>query len=136
MKGDYTIGPEIIKLVERLFDEGYSGTASLTRFYPLGIADSLKDCFSIELTGFCKETLYLVQDTLSPSMFAFGRYSLETEWEFGDPDVKDIVAIAWSMFNTYEGRGYSMPLEFKDLFLKYDYIEEQTKTVTEIVRKK
>lgn len=137
MEKKYTVSEKIITLVEKLKDEGYEGTASLTSSYPSGIYDELRGCLAVELTGFCKESLYLVQCTLTGEVYAYGRYELERRWYDDEtPEVDEIVAIAWQMFETYEARGYSMPAEFKALFLKYEYIEEKSVTTVKIVRKK
>ena len=79
---------------------------------------------ALELSGFCKESLYLVQDTHN-RIVAFGRYSWECEWDAGYIVVRDIVKIAFDMFDTYESRGYGLPGEFRELFIKYDFVEEQ-----------
>jgi hypothetical protein len=50
--------------------------------------------------------------------------------------VKDIVRIAFSMFYDYKDRGYSLPQEFRDLLIKYEYMEVKTETVTKVVFKK
>ena len=51
------------------------------------------------------------------------------------PVVKDIVRIAFSMFYNYKDRGYSLPHEFRDLLIKYEYMEVKTETVTKVVFK-
>lgn len=133
----FIINPAIIDLVEALYNEGYDGQASLERHYPSGIADDLEGCFCIMLSGFCKESLHLVIDSETNEMVAFGRYSREETWAPDEyPGVKDIVRIAFRMFNGYESRGYSLPYEFKELFIKYGFMEVKTETVTKIVRKK
>ncbi len=137
MTKKYIITPAVIELVEALYNEGYEGTAELTRSYPSGIADELDGCFSIQLSGFCKETLHLVVNAETNEMCAFGRYSIEERWPVGEyPVVKDIVRIAFSMFYDYKDRGYSLPHEFRDLLIKYEYMEVKTETVTKVVFKK
>jgi hypothetical protein len=121
---NYTVNQEILNLVHQLFEEGYEGEAKLVTTYPAGIAKELDGCMALELSGFCKESLYLVQDTEN-QIVAFGRYCCECEWDSGSIEVRDIVKIASDMFDTYESRGYSLPSEFKELFIKYDFVEEQ-----------
>lgn len=130
---NYKITEEIINLVEELFQEGYGGTVELVNTFPSGIGLALAGCTVVQLSGFCKESLYLCHDSVTDQLIAFGRYGIERSWDKGEVTVRDIVNIAMCMFNIYEGLGYSCPYEFKDLFIKYGFMEEQT--VTKIVRK-
>ena len=137
MTKKYIINPVILDLVTALYDEGYDGVATLCNTYPSGVAHELAGCFSIQLTGFCKENLYLVITADTKHMHAFGRYQRADLWAEGDyPTVEAIVDIAYRTFVRYESRGYELPQEFKALFIKYGYIEEKTELVTTLVRKK
>ncbi len=137
MAKKYIITPAVIELVEALYEEGYGGTAEIVRVYPSGVADELDECVSVQLSGFCKESLYLVVNAETNEMCAFGRYSIEERWPAGEyPAVKDIVRIAFSMFRTYKDSGYSLPPEFRDLLVKYEYMEFKTETITKLVFKK
>lgn len=137
MEKKYTVSDKIITLVEKLIEEGYEGNISLTTSFPTSIADEFSGSVVLELSGFCKEYLYLAQCTLTGEIHAYGRYHIERYWHNDETiEVGEIVAIAWEMFETYEANGYSMPEEFKKLFLKYEYIEEKPVTTIKIVRKK
>ena len=130
---NYKITEEITNLVESLFQEGYNGTVELVNTFPSGIEDYLTGCTVVQLSGFCKESLYLAHDLVTDEVVAFGRYNMKNSWEPGEVSVYEIVHIAFNMFDIYESRGYSCPYEFKDLFVKYGYMQEQT--VTKLVRK-
>lgn len=131
----YKLTTKVLDLVQQLIEEGYEGEAALCRYGCSGTQAFMDDGGArlwIELTGFSKETLNLVEDVDVNAVVAIGRYSHEGVVE----SVQDIVRIAWEMFDSYEGRGYSLPVEFKELFKKYGYIEEKQVTTTKIVRKK
>lgn len=119
----YKITQKVTELVESLFEEGYVGEVSVTNSYCTGTKSVLGESFSVMLSGFCKESLHLVEDIESGEIVFVGRY--EQEGSIPEPAVEDIVHIAWEMFDTYEDCGYSLPEEFRSLFLKYDYLEEK-----------
>lgn len=122
---NFKITAKIMDLVTELVKEGYRGTATICNNYCTGTKAVLGESFSIELSGFCKETLHLVEDE-EGFVWCVGRYS--TEDSFENPTVENIVDIAWDMFNTYESRGYSMPYEFESLFVKYGKIVKKVVT--------
>lgn len=128
----YKITQKVLDLVESLFNEGYEGECTITNGYCTGTLDVLGDTRSCMLTGFCKETLHLVEDTETGEIVFVGRYSIEKRCK--DPNVEDIVVIAWDMWETHGTRGYGMPSEFVTLFLKYGYMQEEV--VTKKVYKK
>lgn len=127
----YKITPKVIALVEQLFAEGYTGKATLTSSYPTGAGEVLGNALSVELTGFCKESLYLVEDTDAGVVLFVGRYRLEGAHE--DPTTQSIVDLAWSMYETHFTRGYGRPDEFEKPFIHHGYLEERVRTLTELI---
>ena len=128
----YKITERVTQLVQDLFDAGYEGEATLTNSYCTGTASFFEQGqLSVQLTGFCKECLYIVEDTESGDITCIGRYSLELEKR--EVGVPDIVECAWDMYKSYKDSGYSMPSEFKEMFIRSGYIKEKkvTKTVWE-----
>lgn len=119
----YIISPAIIRFVERLIKEGYQGEALINNKYPSGIAGELNDNFSISISGFCKETLYLTSESDTGVIHAFGRYKHQATWDAAEVEVIDIVKIALSMADKYVEHGYKRykkPPEFHKLFAKYE----------------
>ena len=114
----YKITQRCIELVEEIFKEGYGGTAEITRSYCSGTQDVLGEAFSIQLSGFCKETLHIVEDTDTEDLIFVGRYAVERV----EPTVEGVVEAAWSFYKSYKGSGYRIPSEFEGLFKKYGYI--------------
>lgn len=129
----YKITQKVTELVESLFEEGYTGDAIITKSLYSGTEDILGESFSVMLSGFCKESLYIVEDIESGDIVFVGRYKQEAS--IPEPAVEDIVCIAWEMFNAYEDSGYQLPEEFRSLFLKYGYLEEKVVT-TKVYSKK
>lgn len=123
----YKVTQKVLDLVEELFKDGYGGEAVFTNSGCNGTLDFLDGAFAMQLSGFCKETLHLVEDTDTGCVVAIGRYDIERE---DVKTVEDIVDVAWSMYCCYEDSGYAMPSEFLDLFKKYGYIKERTRTTT------
>ena len=122
----FKVTEKVLRLVDELYEEGYSGGCVYSPPWYSGALETLRNTRSLNLSGFCKETLHIVENLATNEIAAVGRYSIED----GDVEsVKDIVRIAWDMYLAYENSGYSMPSEFIELFKKYDYIEEvQTTT--------
>lgn len=120
----YKLTTKVLGLVEQLIEEGYSGDATLSRCGCSGTQSVMDEngCKTwIELSGFAKETLNLVEDLETGEIVAVGRYSYE-----GTVDtVEDIVRMSWDMFTCYEGSGYSMPSEFESLYEKYGFIKKE-----------
>lgn len=128
----FKITERVIKLVEDLIKAGYDGEAVLTNSYCTGTFSFLGEVLSVQLNGFCKETMQIVEDTDTEEILFVGRYDLELRHP--DPTVETVVEIAWSMYKDYKQyKNWSMPEEFKSLFLKYGYLKEKkiTKTVLE-----
>ena len=128
----YKVTQKVLDLVEDLFKQGYQGEATLTTSYASGTRNVLGDTLSVQLSGFCKETLHLVEDLDDPDndVFCVGRYGEEG---YAD-SVERIVGLAWSMYKAYKQSGYSMPHEFEELFKKYGYLKQKVvpaKTVWE-----
>ena len=118
----YKITQRCINLVEALFNEGYDGVATITNRYATGTYSVLGDIFSIELTGFCKETLYVVEDIDTEELLFVGRYAKE----YVSESVEGIVDLAWGVYKSYKHSGYSIPCEFEELFKKYGYLVKET----------
>lgn len=123
----YQVTQQILDLVKNLFDQGYEGEAQLTNCYPSGAEAILGESLSVQLSGFCKESLYLVEDTNLDTILAVGRYG--EEGHYGALNVSDVVYIAWRFYKEYKYQGYDIPHEFADLFKKYGYLKGETKTV-------
>ena len=51
----YKITENVLKLVQDLIDEGYSGTVEITKSYATGTKGILGESISVQLSGFCKE---------------------------------------------------------------------------------
>ena len=127
---EFKVTQRVIDLVQDLFRAGYEGTAELTSCGCSGTEAVLHGAFAMQLSGFCKESLHITEHE-DGRIFFVGRYNLEFDDE--SPTVDDIVSCAWNKYLTYKGRGYSMPDEFKALFISKGYIKEVTRTVTEWV---
>lgn len=129
----YKVTERVLSLVEQLSQEGYTGEATFSNRYSLGAKEVLGVSFSLQLTGFCKETLHLTEDSDGNIVFV-GRYCEERR----DPDasVQDIVRIAWKKYQSYKiYSSYSRPYEFDVLFEKYGYITKKTQIVESIIEK-
>ena len=76
----YKLTTKVLELVEQLIEEGYGGSAELCRHGCSGTWEVMfeNDCKTwIELTGFAKETLNLVEDMDTGEIVAVGRYGYE-----------------------------------------------------------
>lgn len=126
----YKVTEKVTNLVQALFNTGYGGEAVLTTSYCSGAAEVIGGNMSVQLSGFCKETLCIVEDTDTCKLVFVGRY--HEEWL--EESVEGIVQCAWGMYQSYKPRGYSMPHEFEELFKKYGYLKQKVvpaKTVWE-----
>ena len=120
----YKITERVADLVQSLIEAGYGGEVTMTNSYPTATRAFLEESFSLQLTGFCKECLYVSENTETGDIVCVGRYSLELEKS--GMEVSDIVDIAWSMYKTYKGySNYGMPEEFKSLFISNGYLKEK-----------
>lgn len=120
----YKLTTKVIDLVEKLRDEGYCGTIELTNCGCSGTQSVMDEngCRTwIQLSGFSKETLNLVEDLETGEIVAVGRYGHEGTVK----DVEDIVRMSWGMFTCYESSGYSMPSVFESLYEKYGFIKKE-----------
>lgn len=122
----YKVTTEVIDLVKSLVEAGYEGEASLCWGYPSGAAAVLGESWSIQLTGFCKESIYITGCPVS-GFVVVGRYDRETAG--ADITADDLVLLAWRKYKRYKERGYGLPSEFKSLFVKRGYLKEEVKTV-------
>jgi len=126
----YKVTQKVVDLVEELIGSGYTGSVQFTNSYPTGAAEILSGSYSLELSGFCKETLYVTEDMETGKLVFIGRYSQEHIY----PTVDGIVELAWSKYEHYKDRGYSRPCEFEDLFKNFGYLiqrEIPAKTILE-----
>ena len=122
----FKVTEKVLRLVDKLYEEGYPGECVYSTPGYSGALETLQNTRSLNLSGFCKETLHLVENLATNEIVAVGRYSIE------DSDVEsvhDIVRIAWDMYLLYENSSYLMPSEFIELFKKYNYIEEVQTTI-------
>ena len=126
---EYKITQKILDLVEALFKEGYTGTAEITNSYPTGTAKVLGGSFSVELSGFSKETLFLTSPLNTQDVVFVGRY--DHEGLYIDPTVEDVVFCAWHKYKVHKERGFSLPSEFEELFKKYGYLKKKVVEVYE-----
>lgn len=129
----YEITPKIVALLKELKAAGYTGSMEITAGMTSGTTHVLQGALCVQLAGFCKECLHLVEDTETGNVVAIGRYAIEDEYT--DLTVPEIVSIAWRMYKDYKNSGYLMPGEFKKLFTEYGYITEKTVIKTVIVEK-
>lgn len=128
----YQITPRVLQLVTDLFNEGYQGTSEITKSYCTGTKEVLGDAGSVQITGFCKESLHIVEDVETNEIVLVGRYEEEDRSKEGYT-VEDIVRKAYYFFQVYQPRGYGEPLEFQKLFEKYGLVKVKTVTKTERV---
>lgn len=117
----------LIAFIEQLIEDGYDGEISITKSRASGAAQILGDAIAIELKGFCKETVQIVDD--GEYCIVIGRYSEELRTD--ELTTEKITEIAWRKYKTYKERGYSRPSEFEALFIKFGYLSEKTKIVLE-----
>ena len=132
-KVEYKITQKVLDLVEKLFEEGYKGSVEITKGYATGTAKHLEGRLSVQLSGFCKEHLYIVERTGSgycDALVFVGRYDCLGDYPT-DCDVHTVVDIAWQKYKTYKDRGYGMPHEFESLFVKYGYLKKKVVEVYE-----
>lgn len=129
----FKVTTRVMELVEQLIQEGYEGDATITNDYCTGTKEVLGNAISVQLSGFSKECLYLVEDTETGDIVAVGRYNLE----YREPEysVQAIVAKAYEFYQYSKDRGYRLPDAFKNLFVKYGHIVKKTKT-TEVWEEK
>ena len=126
------ITTRLMEVVTQLIRDGYQGEVKITNTGCSGTADILQGAFALELTGFCKETLYLVDDEETQRFIFIGRYSAEGIYAYEQVDTEYLTRIAWSFYKIYKGRGYSRPTEWENLFEKFGLITKKEVTRTEI----
>ena len=126
------ITTRLMEVVTQLIRDGYQGEVKITNTGYRGTANILQGAFALELTGFCKETLYLVDDEETQHFIFIGRYSAEGIYAYELVDTEYLTRIAWSFYKIYKGRGYSRPTEWEDLFEKFGLITKRGVTRTEI----
>jgi hypothetical protein len=130
------ISQKVIDFTSKLLEEGYNGevvikqvnstyTGSREQFEKYDVD------FVVQLSGFCKEDLYLFEH--NNQIVGVGRYRVEFIIPVEEITVKNIVDLAYSMFKCYQNRGYGEPAEFKKLFVKYGHVTEEIQT--KVVRK-
>jgi len=126
----YKVTEQVTSLVEKLISAGYDGEVRFTNCYCSGAHEVLAGSYSLELSGFCKETLCISEDIATGKLIFVGRYNQEYP---DSEDVAGLVGLAYNTYKCYKERGYSMPEEFKELFKEYGHIKGKvvTKTVWE-----
>lgn len=122
------ITERLINTVTKLVENGYKGEVTITNSYPSGAAQYLEGRFSVKLEGFCKESVYIVDNTDKGYFEVYGRYNLDTTVDYEDADTKFFVDLAWSFYKCYKHSGYGLPYEWEDLFKVYGYIYEEVVT--------
>lgn len=120
----YKITEKVLTLVQQLFEEGYDGEVKIANTYYAGAGEYLKGYLAVEISGFCKEPLYLVEQIYTGAIWGIGRY--REEFCSDKITVEDIVNLAWVKYQSYKDSGYSRPDEFEDLFIKYGYLVAET----------
>ena len=134
---EYDISPRTIKLVQELYELGYAGSANIVHHYSSGAMAVLGNDYAVELSGFCKETLYITERLGSCSFIAVGRYNTEAELRLTDllKPIDIIIDIAWNKYKTYKERApelYGLPEEWKEVFIKKGLIRvEMRPTIIE-----
>lgn len=128
----YNINAELGVLASDLLIAGYCGEIKITNNGATGTVAMFKDSFiAMELSGFCKETLYIAWDTVNRVYTLIGRYD-----HIADnptvPTVKQLTDIAWLTYKRYKhSKGYGRPGEWDALFKQYGYLT--TKVVEQVV---
>lgn len=72
----YKITERVADLVQSLIKAGYEGEVTMTNDYCTGTRAFLEESFSLQLTRFCKECLYISENTETGDIVCVGRYSL------------------------------------------------------------
>lgn len=124
---NFGVTTAVTRLAQALIREGYQGTVTLTNSYATGTKAVLNECFSLELTGFCKETAYLVQDLKDSEIGVIGRFGT-LNW-YGKCEVKDLADLAWDTYQKYKSEGFSRPTEWEKIWVKYGYLTPKTTTI-------
>ncbi|MPS98565.1 MAG: hypothetical protein E2581_08700 [Pseudomonas sp.] len=128
MSEKFKITEKVMSLLTSLMDAGLQGEARLTNTYCTGAREILGASYSMELTGFSKETLCVAEDEAG-NIVLVGRYAeVDRQPEFS---VKDIVQIAYGKYRAYKPSGYDMPHEFRALFVEHGLIAKRVRTVEE-----
>lgn len=123
----FGVNSRIIRLCEDLIAAGYTGTAELTRSYPSGARGIIGMDFSMKLSGFCKESLYLICDMSDDEIGLIGRYEVHS-W-LVNPTVSAIAKLAWDVYQSYKSQGYARPFEWEEVWIKEGFLKKEVTTV-------
>lgn len=124
------VTPQCLDLATALIEAGYTGCISIERVGYSGAQEVIGHTPVImKLTGFCKECYHLAEDTGTGETVIVGRYALVHRGEM--PTVENMVAGAWSCYKRYKNKGYEVPHEWRNLFIKFGFLKEKTVTVFE-----
>lgn len=119
----YEITPAMGALAQSLFEAGYTGDISLSNTGCTGTQEMFGGSFiAMELTGFCKETLFIAWNTFKDEYVLIGRYDvLEHTKEI--PSVEDLTRLAWSTYKGYKkSKNWGRPTEWDALFKQFGLI--------------
>jgi len=125
----FKITERLLDAVGELLKEEYEGDIRISESYCTGTRNVLGNTASVELTGFCKESLYIVDDLQNEKYLLVGRYGKECELSYDELTVEKLTEIAWNFYKTYKQRGYSRPYEWESLFKKHGFVTSTTKVV-------
>lgn len=123
---NFGVTTAVTRLAEGLILAGYTGTIELTKDYPAGAKGILGSDFSLKLSGFCKENLYIVQDLKDSEIGLIGRYEVH-KW-MGNPSVSTVAKVAWDVYQSYKSSGYSRPPEWEEIWIKEGYLKKKVTT--------
>jgi len=128
----YIINTEIGLLADAILRGGFTGEAKFSNNGCTGTVEIFGDDFiALELTGFCKETLFIAYDTEEKDYILVGRYDIRNRF-IEVPTVDDIVKLAWSTYKDYKSsKEWGRPTEWDSLWKKAGYIT--TKTIQKTV---
>lgn len=126
---NFKITQRCIDLVSALIEAGYKGEIKITNGYATGTKEILGTAPSIQLSGFCKESMYLVEDMNIESLYLVGRYKIQLVQT--DISVDEIAHVAWMTYQSYKSRDYKRPTEWDALFVKLGYLKEVTRVTLE-----
>lgn len=130
----YAITEALGVLAADLRVAGYTGEIKLTTHGATGTDAEFEGSFiAMELTGFCKETLYISYDKQYQHYVLVGRYnSIDQSPEV--PTIETLTRLAWTTYRSYKkSKDWGRPMEWEALFKHYGYLT--TKTVEQLVEK-
>lgn len=130
----YIINAELCELAIALRNRGFQGETEMSCTGCTGTEEQFGEPFvAMEVTGFCKETIYIAWDMDENDYILVGRYSIIDRMPAGEPPtVEDLTKIAWEMYKDYKkNKNWGRPIEWDPLFKELGYVT--TKTVQKTV---